>query len=112
MAIEAKNLPFTSADFSIKKSFEFDGIVYKLRLRKNNQTDGYSMDIFDTFDNHLFTGRVAYKTSVIDAPYPDLPFQILPLDINELINQLEAETEITDDNLGDTVKLYTEIDII
>jgi len=106
---DVESIPLTVEDINVKKSFEFSGQTFQFRLRKNNQDDTFSLDIFDTEDNLIFNSRLSYKYSFVDSKFPDLPFQIIPFDPTELFTPREAETEVTDDNLGVSVKLVTEI---
>lgn len=109
--ITTEQIPISKADIDLKRSFEFDGITVKLRLRKNKLLDFFTMDVFDESDVIIYTGRLSYKTEFDDSRFAELPFQFVPFDINEFFNPLEAETEITDDNLGVEVKLLISVDI-
>lgn len=109
--IQAESLPFSGSDLGIKKGFEFDGVTYFLRLRKNSQGGFFTIEIFDSEDNFIYSGPIHYRYEFGIEVFADLPFTIVPLDINEFFASLEVETEVTDDNLGDTVKLYTSLSV-
>lgn len=68
------------------------------------------MDVFNEAGEIIYTSRLVYAYPFVSAVI-DLPFQILPIDTTEYFNPLEAETEITEENLGDTVRLYTDIQV-
>jgi len=102
------SLPFTISDVDRFKTFEFEGRDYRLRLRKNNQSGGYSMDVYQG-TSLLFNGVLNYGSPLVDSIVPDLPFNIVPIDPQLLVGSSQAETEITDDNLGVTVKLVTAV---
>lgn len=111
MPASGEYLPFTGADIGVKKGFEFDGVTYFLRLRKNAQGNFYTMEVFDGDDNFVYSGPLRYRYAFGEQVSAGLPFTIIPFDFTELFNPLEAQTEITDENLGSTVRLYTSITI-
>ena len=105
-------LPFSIADRDFKKSFEFDGVTYKLRLRKNEINEFYTLDVFSEDDEVVYTSILNYSRYYVNSIFPDLPFQISPFDVLKLYESSEAVTEITDETLGDPVQLYTGLEIV
>jgi hypothetical protein len=110
--INTQYLPFTSDDLDVKKIFEFEGSQFKFRLRNNEQTSILSLEVFDVNDDFVFSGPLIYKKNFVDSKYPELPFQIVPLDITELADNLNHETSVTVDNIGVTVQLYTGVELV
>ncbi len=109
--ITHESLPFTVSDVNIKKIFEFNGTQYALRLRRNNNDNYFSMDVFDANDTFVYNSVLTYGCPFVTSKYANLPFQILPLDISQLFGNKDAQMEITDANLGVTVQLYTKISL-
>lgn len=109
--ITVESIPLTKEDVDVKKRFEFEGQTFQFRLRRNKLDEYFSLDIFDIDDVLVFNNRLTYKYEFVDSILPDLPFQIIPIDPTEIFNPAEAETEITEDNLGIEVKLATSITV-
>ena len=102
-------LPIDATDLNSKITFEFAGVQYKIRLRENKLFGFFSIDVFTFDDIFIYSSNLIYGANAINSRFPDLPFNILPLDITELTGNLLAEKSITAENLGDTVRLYTSL---
>jgi len=108
--VNIESVPFTLEDLDQKKLFDFNDVTYKLRLRKNFQEENlYSVEVFSEDDVFLYSSAVRYKYLFVNSNVPNLPFQILPVDPVEFDNPDQAQTEINDENLGETVLLCTDL---
>ncbi len=107
--ISFEYIPITIEDRDIKKTFEFNGTQYKIRLRKNDEFNFYVIEVFSIEDVFLFSSRIGYRRMFLDSKKPGISVDFMPLDIQELINNVASIDEITDDNLGVQVQLYTSI---
>lgn len=109
--LNAESLPFSESDLNIKKSFEFNGIIYFLRLRKNKLYEFYSLDVFDELDNFIFSNILNYGRYFNDSVIIDLPIQFVLLNLLELFESKNIEKEINSETLGNDIKFYTSLEI-
>ena len=114
MSVNVTSIPFSFSDLDAKKSFDFQDTTYKIRLRQNTESGNvsseesfFSLDVFSETDIFLFSSKISYKFTFVDSILPGLLFQILPIDPKEFSNPQNAESEITEENLGVNVLLVT-----
>lgn len=105
--IDFEYLPISETDLDVKKTFEFGGIQYKLRLRKNTQGNFYTVEVFDIEDNFLFANVVNYLRPFLDAKTPAIKVDFTAFNINDLITPISPPPTIDANTLGDSIKLYT-----
>ncbi len=79
--MELRYLPVTHDELPVRKTFEIDGNVYDIEFHYNTKFDFYTMAIFDTEDNLLFTTKLCYLTDALHAVVEELSGEhgIVPL---------------------------------
>ncbi len=108
--INIEFLDISGDQVPVNKFYELDGTTYTFRLKYNDIGEFFTLEVYDTLNQtFLFSNKMVYGTNMIDslnAPFPD---KIIPLSINILKGDQGTEN-ITEESLGNSIKLLTNIE--
>ena len=110
MALDIEFLDISGAQIPIEKFYEFEGTTFIFKFKKNEVGNFFTVEIFDELDeNFLYSNKLVYGQTIIDSILSPITGDIIPLNISVLQGEVGVQ-DITEETLGDSIRLYTDID--
>jgi len=109
MAIDIEFLDISGAQIPVNKFYEFEGVTYIFKFKKNEVGNFFTVEIFDEVDeNFLYGNKIVYGQTINDTILSPITGEIIPLNISILQGDPGTQ-EINDETFGDPIRLYTNL---
>lgn len=109
MALTAEYLDIFANDLPVEKFYTFGGVTYVFRIKKNSYSNIYTVEVYDSNNQtFLFSNKFTYEINLNDTVLSPIPDKIIPLNL-KILTGSPGSAIITDNNLGEDIKIYTDL---
>ena len=109
MALNIEFLDVSGAQIPVKKTYEFEGITYTFRFKKNSIGNFFTIEIYNEIDEtFLYSNKLVYGQTITDTLLSPISGDIIPLNI-QVLQGNPGTQDINESTLGDSIKIFTNI---